>query len=73
VAKILGIQNGLETESDQSALIEKICERFGKLEAHRNGSKLEFMHSDTLSGPHYNESSRSSAKNDENMVQSPLG
>lgn len=50
VAKILGIEEGLETESDQTALIEKICEKFSKLEAYRNGSKIDLAgHSDTLS------------------------
>jgi hypothetical protein len=41
VAKILGIEEGLETESDQLALIEKICEKFTKLEAYRSGSKID--------------------------------
>lgn len=50
VAKILGIEEGLETESDQTVLIERICEKFAKLEAYRNGSKIDLAaHSDSLS------------------------
>jgi hypothetical protein len=46
----LGIEEGLETESDQTILIERICEKFAKLEAYRNGSKIDLAaHSDTLS------------------------
>ena len=68
VAKILGIEEGLETESDQANLIDKICEKFSKLEAVRNGSKIDLgANSDSLSadrnqGVHSNESQRTSQR-----------
>lgn len=49
MAKILGIDEGLETESDQTALIDKICEKFQRLEAIKNGSKIDINNSDSIS------------------------
>ena len=51
VAKILQIEEHLETESDQTILIEKICDRFNYFEAKKNGSLDTGAHrSDSLSG-----------------------
>jgi hypothetical protein len=41
VAKILQIENVFETEADQMNLIDKICDRFTKLEAKKNGIVFE--------------------------------
>ena len=51
VAKILQIENVFETETDQMNLIDKICDRFTKLEAKKNGMYFEVaQRSDSLSG-----------------------
>lgn len=51
VAKILQIENVFETETDQMNLIDKICDRFTKLEAKKNGIVFESaQRSDSLSG-----------------------
>jgi hypothetical protein len=76
VAKILGIEDGLETESDQMALIDKICDRFQKLEHYRNGSKIDLNNgSDTLSADRNDISHRSSrpGEGDANNLLSPQG
>ncbi|TNV74063.1 hypothetical protein FGO68_gene13217 [Halteria grandinella] len=77
VAKILGIEEGLETESDQTALIERICEKFSKLEHYRNGSKIDLGNgSDTLSADRNDVSNRSSKHIDgdgTNNLLSPQG
>jgi hypothetical protein len=69
VAKILQIDNVFETESDQMSLIDKICDRFTKLEAKKNGVNFDSaQRSDSLSGDrngqhnNSNESNRSSIK-----------
>lgn len=51
VAKILQIGDVFETEADQMNLIDKICDRFVKLEAKKNGMNFESaQRSDSLSG-----------------------
>ncbi len=50
VAKILLLDEHLETESDQTILIEKICEKFNQLELKKHGNAVDQNRSDALSG-----------------------
>lgn len=74
VAKILLLDEHLETESDQTALIDKICDKFNHLELKKHGQIDQ--HRDALSGDrtmdkqNSNESNRSSQRHDDN-TQSP--
>lgn len=80
VAKILQIDNHLETESDQASLIDRICDRFNHLEAKKNGSiDTGMQRSGSLSGDrtgdggkNSNESNRSSQRPEDNNTMSPL-
>ena len=78
VAKILQIDNHLETESDQTNLIDRICERFLHFEAKKNGILDAAHRSESLSGDrtgdkqNSNESNRSSLRHEENNTTSPL-
>lgn len=80
VAKILQIDNVFETEADQMNLIDKICDRFVKLEAKKNGTNFDSaQRSDSLSGDrnghqNSNESNRSSVKpGADDTITSPQG
>jgi hypothetical protein len=49
VAKILQIENIGDSEGDQMALIDKICDRFQRLESKKNNAFDSAKRSDSLS------------------------
>ncbi len=76
VAKILQIDDHLETESDQTILIDRICDAFIKLESKKRG---HFDAHDQLSGDrtidnkNSNESARSSQRPDDTTLSPQNG
>jgi hypothetical protein len=75
VAKILQLDDHLETESDQASLIDKICERFIQLESKKAGTYIDnSMSGDrTLDKQNSNESNRSSQRHDDNTTSPQNG
>lgn len=74
VAKILLLDEHLETESDQTTLIDKICDKFNHLEMKKHGQidqNRDALSGDrTIDNKNSNESNRSSQRHDDN-TQSP--